>query len=117
MHFLLQALRDRDRRDFSIYLAELLLAAGAEQPDAEHPHGGRHRGCDGHRGRHPAQESPGLRAMMGIDPSLSPQLECNASEQEQVVDALLSLPGCPPVPRPWSWPRCKAWSSQRSTSN
>ena len=92
MHFLLQALRDRDREVFSIYRAELLL--WLQVPTNPMPNtrmavvtvGAMDTAEDTLRER-----AQGLRAIMGVDPSLSPQLECDASEHEQVADALLSL--------------------------
>ena len=37
------------------------------------------------------EKAQGLRAMMGVDPSLARQLESDAAEHQQVADALLSL--------------------------
>ena len=92
MHFLLQALKDRDREVFSIYLAELLL--WLQVPSNPMPNirmavvtaSAMDTAEDTLRER-----ALGLRAMMGIEPSLSRQLDSDASEHEQVADALLSL--------------------------
>ena len=92
MHFLLQALKDRDREVFSIYLAELLL--WLQVPSNPMPNirmavvtaSAMDTAEDTLRER-----AQGLRAMMGIEPSLSRQLDSDASEHEQVADALLSL--------------------------
>lgn len=92
MHFLLQALKDKDREGFSIYLAELLL--WLQVPSNPMPNirmaiviaGAMDTAEDTLR-----EKAQGLRALMGADPSLSRQLESDASDHEQVADALLSL--------------------------
>jgi hypothetical protein len=92
MHFLLQALKDKDRAGFSIYLAELLL--WLQVPSNPMPSIRMvvvTAGAMGTAEETLRERAQGLRAMMGVDPSLSRQLESDASEHEQVADALLSL--------------------------
>src|SRR4051812_8799134 len=92
MHFLLQALKDRDRLEFSIYLAELLLwlqVPSNPMPDIRMAVvTGSAMDIAEETLREKAQS---MRALMGVDPSLSRQLESDAAEHEQVADALCSL--------------------------
>ena len=92
MHFLLHALKDRDREVFSIYLAELLLwlqVPSNPMPDIR-------MAVVSANAMDAAEDTlrdkaQNLRAMIGVDPSLSRQLESDASKHEQVAEALLSL--------------------------
>ena len=92
MHFMLLALKDQDRTSFSIYLAELLLWLQVSSNPMPNIHMTvvTASAIDGAEDllREKAQT---LRAMVRVDPSLARQLESDASEHEQVADALLAL--------------------------
>ena len=93
-HFLLLALKDQDRETFSISLAELLLWLQVRS----NPMPNIRMAVVGADAMDSAEETlrekvQGLRAMrvMSSDPGLSQQLENEATEHEQVADALRSL--------------------------
>lgn len=92
MHFLLEALKDKDREAFSLYLAELLLwpqVPGNPMPAIR-------MAVVAASALDTAEETlrekaQSLRAMMRYEPSLSRQLEGEAAEHEQIAGALRSL--------------------------
>jgi len=92
MHLLLQALKDNDRESVAVYLAEMLLwlvVAGNPLPNLR-------MAVVSEDAMETAQETlrekaQSLRALMGIDPSLSRRLESEAAGHEQVAEALRAL--------------------------
>ena len=92
MHFLLHALKDKDREAFSLCLAELLLwlqVPGNPMPAirtavvTESAMGSAEETL--------REKAQSLRAMMRYEPSLSRRLEDEAAEHEQIADALRPL--------------------------
>ena len=92
MHFLLQALKDKDREAFSLYLAEMLL--WLQVPSNPMP--ANRMAVVTASAMDTAEETlrekaQSLRAMMNHEPSLSRRLQGEAAEHEQIADALRSL--------------------------